>query len=120
MEGRETLRIFGDPAYSDAFGTVSAFSDPMGRHALPANQAGWNASLSSAWIEVERVFGDVQKFWTYTAFGKAQRAGSQPVAAYYVVAVLLTNLLACLRGERQGNRFGLTPPSVESYLSIDD
>lgn len=118
MEGRETLYIFGDPAYSATFGTACPFEHPLGRFALPADQQRWNAALSSVRIEVERAFGRVQQTWTYTAFGKGLRAGMQPVAAYFAVAVLLTNMQVCLRGQTRRNRFGLTPPTVESYLQL--
>jgi hypothetical protein len=118
MEGRETLYVFGDPAYTAAFGTACPFEHPLGRFALREDERQWNAALSSARIEVERSFGRVQTTWTYTAFGKGLRAGIQPVAAYFVAAVLLTNMQTCIRGQTRRNRFGLTPPTVESYLQL--
>jgi hypothetical protein len=117
MEGRETLYVFGDPAYSAAFGTACPFEHPLAQFSLPEDQQRWNAALSSVRIEVERAFRSVQQSWTYTAFGKGLRAGMQPVAAYFVIAILLTNVQTCLRGRERRNRFGLTPPTVESYLS---
>jgi hypothetical protein len=118
MEGNETLYVFGDPAYSAAFGTACPFEHPLGRFALTEDKQRWNAALSSVRIEVERVFGRVQQTWTYTAFGKGLRAGMQPVATYFVAAVLLTNAQTCLRGQTRRNRFELTPPTIESYLQL--
>ena len=73
MEGHETLYVFGDLAYTAAFGTACPFEHPLGRFALQEDERPWNSALSSVRIEVERSFGRVQTTWTYTAFGKGLR-----------------------------------------------
>jgi hypothetical protein len=67
-------------------------------------------------ITVENAFGQTQQLWTYTAFNKGLKAGWQPVAAYFAVAILLSNCLTCIRGNSISGRFFLPPPTVEAYL----
>lgn len=117
MEGRDILRIYGDLAYRAAYGTACPWRHHQGQRLLPAEERAWNKSLSSSRIAVEQAFGSVQSLWTYTAFGKALRAGYQPVGAYFPVAVLLTNCYVCLRRtSASGSRFEVPPPTVEAYL----
>jgi hypothetical protein len=118
MEGQTTLYVYGDPAYKAGFGTACPFTSAQGRHFLPQDQQEWNRKLSSVRIAIEQSFGRVQVLWTYTAFGKGLRAGWQPVATYFVVAVLLSNCHTCLRSNNltQRNRFMVLPPEVEAYL----
>lgn len=42
-----------------------------------------------------------------------------PVAAYYLVGVLLTNCFTCLRGNQIGDQFLLSPPLLRNYLRLD-
>ena len=119
MEGHETLYIYGDPAYNGSFGIVSGWKDPRGCRYLSTEKQRFNKVLSSIRIAVEQSFGRTQVLWTYTAFNKGLAAGWQPVAAYFVVAVLLTNCHTCLQGSSPvGSRFIVPPPEVEAYLSL--
>jgi DDE superfamily endonuclease len=88
MAGKETLYIYGNPAYNSSFGVACPFKHPYGRRYLSRAQQEFNRSLSTVRIAVEQAFGDVQVQWTYTAFSKALTAGLQPVAAHFVVAVV--------------------------------
>ncbi|OBT40918.1 hypothetical protein VE00_08802 [Pseudogymnoascus sp. WSF 3629] len=45
--GRQTLRVYGDPAYANTFGTLCPFEHPQGRHWLPPNEREYNARLLS-------------------------------------------------------------------------
>jgi DDE superfamily endonuclease len=119
MQGRKTLYIYGDGAYHASYGVAVPFEDACGRHWLPANKKAWNKALSSVRIAVEQSFGRTQVLWTYTAFNKGLTAGWQPVAAHFIVAILLTNCHTCLRGSSSaGNRFLISPPSIEAYLLL--
>lgn len=42
-----------------------------------------------------------------------------PVAAYYLVGVLLTNCFTYLRGNQIGDQFLLSPLSLQNYLRLD-
>jgi DDE superfamily endonuclease len=116
LAGQETLYIYGDPAYNTAFGVACPFEHPRGRRFLNRQQQAFNKALSSVRIAVEQAFGDIQVQWTYTAFAKGLTAGKQPIAAYFAVAVLLTNCYICMR--RRTGRFGVSPPHIRDYLSM--
>jgi hypothetical protein len=73
--GRQILRVYGDPAYANTFGTLCPFEHPQGRHWLPPNEREYNARLLSVRIAVENAFGHTQQLWTYTAFSKGLKAG---------------------------------------------
>jgi DDE superfamily endonuclease len=114
MDGHETLYIYGDPAYNASFGVACPFKHPQGRRHLTHAEQHFNKALSTVRIAVEQAFGDIQVQWTYTAFGKGLTAGAQPVAAQFIVAVLLTNCWVCLREPK--NRFLIDPINIEEYL----
>ena len=119
MQGCKTLYIYGDSAYHASYGVAVPFEDSRGRRWLPANKQSWNKALSSVRIAVEQTFGHTQVLWTYTAFSKGLTAGCQPVAAHFIIAVLLTNCHTCLRSSSSaGNQFLIPPPSIEAYLSL--
>jgi nuclease HARBI1 len=115
FQDKPILYIYGDPAYSNAYGISCPFEHPRGRRFLDPDKRAFNQSLSSVRIAVEQAFGDIQNQWTYTAFGKGLTAGKQPVAAYFVIAVLLSNCYTCIR--RPQNRFSVQPPTIQNYLS---
>jgi hypothetical protein len=117
MIGHQTLYLYGDLAYRARFGTACPFSNANGRQFLTPDKADWNRQLLSVCIAVEQCFGRVQVLWTYTAFAKGFRASFQPVAAIFVVAVLLMNCHTCFCGNSgQNNRFAVLPPKVEDYI----
>src|SRR5438045_4854772 len=119
MKGCKTLYVYGDPAYNASFGVAALWEDPHGHQWLPPDKAAFNRALSSVRIAVEQSFGCTHVLWTYTAFNKGLTAGWQPVAAYFVVAVLLMNCHTCLQGSSPvGSRFIVPPPEVEAYLSL--
>jgi hypothetical protein len=62
-------------------------------------------------ISVEHGFAHVQNKWMKNAFHHSLRAGSSPVAAYFLTAVLFSNVYTCLRGNQISMRFGLGPPT---------
>jgi hypothetical protein len=118
MEEPEWLFLYGDPAYRCTTGIMSPFSHPRGRRHLPLDEQAFNRSLSSARIAVENCFGRTQQLFSYMAFSKGLRSGSQPVAAYFAIAILLTNCHTCFHGNLISRRFKVDPPSIEAYLCI--
>jgi len=114
---RRPLYLFGDQAYKHLNGIFSPY--PGGR-TLTGDKAAFNRRLSSVRIAVEQAFGQTQNLWTYNAFSTQLRPGLQPVAAYYLVSVLLTNCYTCMRGNSAaGSRFLVRPPSIKEYLIPD-
>jgi hypothetical protein len=116
MRDRKVLYLFGDPAYHATFGIQAPITSSAGRRHLSYEQQRFNAHLASVRIAVEQSFGEIHNRWTYTAFGKALTAGSQPVATFFLGAVLLSNCFTILSNKR--NRFEVTRLSIEEYLEI--
>jgi hypothetical protein len=119
MEGREIQYLYGNPAYNCVYGVISPYTHPRGRHYLLAAQQSFNKGLSTAQIAVENAFRQTQQLWTYTAFSKGLKAGLQPVAAHFAVAILLLNCHTCMHGNSISGRFLVPLPLVEAYLNHD-
>ncbi len=116
-EGRRQLFLYGDQAYKHLDGIFGPY---RGGRALSGPKKAFNKTLSSVRIAVEQAFGQTQNLWTYNAFDIQLRPGLQPVAAYYLVSVLLTNSYTCLHGQSAaGSRFLIRPPTLEEYLISD-
>jgi len=54
-----------------------------------------NRQLASVRVSVEHAFKHIARYWTYTAFAKGLCPSNQLVAAYFLIAVLLTNCYKC-------------------------
>lgn len=92
---RETLYLFGDPAYYCTFGVCAPFKTPTAGQ-LTADEARFNKMLSSVRISVEHAFGDAWRTWNYLSNSQQLHAGNQAVGAFFRTAVLLNNLRACI------------------------
>lgn len=53
------------------------------------------------------------------AFETQMKGRLQPVAAYYLVSVLLTNCYTCMRGNCISSRFMTRPATLREYLVIE-
>ena len=88
----------------------------QGANLTPAQQQ-FNANMSSARIAVEWTFGEVATTWAYVDMKKQQKILLQPVALYYRVTALLSNLRTILRyGNKAAEHFVVSPPTSEEYL----
>ena len=63
---RETLYLYGDPAYSCSFGVCAPFRTPAGG-VLDRDYAEFNKHLSRERISIEHAFGDSWRQWNYLA-----------------------------------------------------
>ena len=106
------LQIFGDPAY----GINQQLISPFPNGGSTGEQRHWNAEMSSIRIEVEHGFGIVTKTWPFLNASWKMQIYHSPIALYYRVGVLLTNVLNCLRPNQVAQYFGCHPPSLEDYL----
>jgi hypothetical protein len=70
--------------------------------------------MSRCRIHVENCFGKISNLWQSHQMPSRLQSLNSPVAAYYIVAVLLTNIFTCIRGNE--TIFGLKPPSLHDYL----
>ena len=100
----ERLYVFGDSAYTGSYATIGCYNKPRGRQ-LTERQRQFNREMSSTRVSVEHGYGRIQNLWQSQGFHLRKRMGSTPVAAYYLAAVLLTNLMTCLRGHQISVKF---------------
>ncbi|RPA93511.1 hypothetical protein L873DRAFT_1704691, partial [Choiromyces venosus 120613-1] len=115
--GDEALNVYGDAAYSPAFGIMGPF---RGDGMTPAEEA-VNVVMSGYRIVVEWGFAHIVNYWSFAVFKRGLKLHLSPVAAYYMIAVLLTNCHTCLHGGNQTlEKFRMDPPLVEEYLYLVD
>src|SRR2546421_886718 len=115
----ERLLVYGDAAYkAGAYGLVGAKTAPAGGE-LSSKEREYNKAMSSFRIVVENAFGIVSNKWRANGFTMGLRAGSSQVGSIYLVSVLLTNCLTCIRGGNQvSSYYSMEPPSLASYLGM--
>ena len=80
--------LYGDDAYPLSLYLQKAYQGA----ALTQAQQRFSTKMSKARVAVEWLFGDISSQWVYLAIKKQQKVLLQPVAKYYRVAALLTNL----------------------------
>jgi hypothetical protein len=112
----EHLYLYGDAGYYGSFGIMGVFR-AFPNTPLTSEQTSFNTHMLSLKITVEQGFGMVSQKWAYNSYRLGLQTGSSPVAGFYLVSVLFTNILTCLR---QWNvvcmRFSCTPPLLSEYL----
>lgn len=86
--------LYGDPGYPCRSHIISPFK---GVH-LSLRESAYNTRFSKVRMSVAHAFGLVTQLWQGLNFFVMQRALLSPVGVQYRVAVLLTNLYACVRG----------------------
>ena len=104
--------IYGDPAYGLTQNILAPF-----RGQVTQAEHEFNSAMSAVRVTVEWTFGKIVQLFAYLDFKKNQKVLLQPVGKYYIVGALLTNCHTCLYGSWTSDFFGLTPPTVEVYLS---
>ncbi|KAH8776211.1 hypothetical protein BGZ57DRAFT_892236 [Hyaloscypha finlandica] len=116
-EGRDApFYIYGDPAYSGAYGVLGAYTRVGGRTLLRDEKV-FNIIIAQVRITIEQLFGNVLVIWGFSGHKYQQKAGQSPVAAYYLVSILLMNLMTCVRRENKVSQyFDLQPPTLDEYL----
>ena len=119
LAGKEDndLYLFGDSAYTSFRRIMRPYPEAT---AAPEDKH-FNLIISGVRIAVEQAFGLTKNNWALNAYDNALKSGLQPVAAYFEVSILFTNLLTCLVGRTAVNsRFKIQPPSAEEYLKSGD
>lgn len=107
--------LYGDPGYTCADGLTCPCK---GSDIDPVEQL-FNSRMSSVRISVEWGFGRVTNLWAFLNYAPQQRALQSPIASYYKVAILLTNVRTILdEGNIISTKFNLSPPTLQSYLHI--
>ncbi|KIV87417.1 hypothetical protein PV11_02965 [Exophiala sideris] len=112
----EELYLYGDPAYCSSAIVIGPYKKPK-RGQLSVDEQEFNTHMSSFRVSVEHGFGLAKNLWHGLEIKSKLRTGSSPVGAMIAVAILFTNCFTCLRGNQVSLKFGVSPPSIESYLS---
>ncbi|KAK9368742.1 hypothetical protein V1509DRAFT_622668 [Lipomyces kononenkoae] len=89
--------LYGDPAYTEGYGIMGPFKTRPAHLNLTPDEADFNARMSGVRIAVEQLFGLVLNKLAYNAYKYGLRQQSTPVAAFYTVSVLFTNILLAYR-----------------------
>lgn len=120
LENDQRLYVYGDPAYTGSGATIGAYKRPPGGE-MTAAQHEFNATMAKTRVAVEHGFGYVQKKWLKNSFHSTMMVGSSPCGAYYLAAILMSNIMTCLRGGNQiSQQFQCPPPSLNEYLEEND
>lgn len=108
-------------AYADS-GYIGLFNDHLivgyKGATLTAEQLAFNLTMSKVRESVEWCFGKVITYFAFLDFRKNLKVFLQPVAAYYITGVLLTNCHTCFYGSLTSEYFGCIPPDIEDYLRV--
>lgn len=105
-------------AGADSAFPVHPHCTPMYRGVLLAGlQRVFNRNYSPVRIQVEWGFGLVVTLFPYMQYRLKLKMLLQPVGLLLPVAVLLTNIHTCLRGNAISHACGLSPPSLRDYLA---
>ena len=88
----EPYIIYGDPTYGVSQHILAPFQGAR----LSPQQQEFNRAISKVCVSVKWAFGKVVLNFAYMDFKKNQKVLLQPVGKYYLVAVLLTAIHACM------------------------
>jgi hypothetical protein len=114
VQGPESpLFLYGDIAYEGCYQVITPFQETR---PLSAEQHKFNDWVAIDRISVEQAFGRVQRLWHTNALDADLRPRLQPVAMWYAISILLTNVVSCLRGNKVGIQYNIEPMSLEDYL----
>ena len=139
---RHDSGIFGESGLPEVMASLPGVSIPGLRHSIPvalyadegyalsnrvfvpypdgrldALHAAFNHTMSQSRIQVEWGYHMILRSWTSLDFKRNLKIFKSPIAAYYVVAALLTNVQSCLNSYNDVTLYsGGTTPSVEDYL----
>ncbi len=115
--GCQPLYLFEDQVYKHLNGIFSPYSEEW---TLTDDKTVFNHCLSSVQIAIEQAFEQTQNLWTYNAFSTQLCSELQPVTAYYLVSVLLTNCYTCMHSNSAAeSQFLVQPSSIKKYLISD-
>jgi hypothetical protein len=113
LEGHENLFLFGDSPYEACYRVIAPYKRTQ---VLSREEITFNRVLSSDRISIEQAFGLITLLWRANSLNINLKALLQPIAVWYEVSVLLTNIYSCLRGNVVSTRYGIKPPLLEEYL----
>jgi hypothetical protein len=79
----------------------------------------FNDRMAAVRISVEWGIMRIKQLFAFLTFVLPLRIYSAPVAKYYRVAALLTNMITCMSGSCEtAEYFNCAPPSLDEYMSL--
>ena len=108
------LKLYADKIYNNGPLITAAFSRRHG--VVQPWQTSQNSIMSRIRIAVEWSFGKIITQNAFLDFWKNQKIQMSPLAKYYHVATLLTNMHTCLYGAEHCNYFEILPPTLDEYM----
>ena len=111
------LHVYGDAGYVAA---SDMYVSPFPTQGITAEQEQFNLQMSQLHVSVEHGFAKVVNLWPYMCHYRQLKTFRQPVAWYYAVAVLLTNLHTCAYSSQTSHFYQCMPPHMHEYLGVPD
>jgi nuclease HARBI1 len=113
-DGMVDYAIYGDPAY-----TLSRFIvKPYDRIGATEEELYHNTVMSTGRVSVENAIGQVTSTFSALDFTRLERPSVGNISVKYLVAVILRNLMTCIRGENQiSSFFNYSPPTLHQFLA---
>jgi hypothetical protein len=106
--------LYGDRGYIQTAQLITPFHN----HLNDPLQDRFNTEMSKLRISVEHSFGAVTNYWKFFTFASQQKLWLSPVACFYAVSVLLTNIHSCINQTNQTSQFfQCKPPTLSEYLN---
>ncbi|KXS11130.1 hypothetical protein M427DRAFT_102802, partial [Gonapodya prolifera JEL478] len=112
----EPYQVYGDPAYLPGNGHLAG---PWKLVHLSDAQQEFNSRNSAVRVSIEWAWEKPATLFAFLNYYRNLRVELSPVGLYYSIGILLTNAHTCLYGSQTGERFGLTPPTLEEYLKTE-
>lgn len=112
----EHMYLYGDPVYYGRFGIIRAYCSKSSS-SLSDSQQAFNVEMSRLRISVKHGFVLCLQLWSFNSYRCGLQYGKSPVAVFYLIFILLTNMYTCLRGNLISQRFQCSPPSLSVYLA---
>lgn len=114
---QERLYLYGDPAYYLSYRVIPPYKALPGVPLNPVLQE-INAHMSSLRISIEHGFGQTMMLWSFNSFRTGLKIRLSPVAAYFLISVLFSNIHTCLYGNQTSQKFQCIPPTIDEYLHL--
>ena len=90
---------------------------PFRNMVLTPQMVNFNKAMSSVWVSVEWLFGDIVEYFKFVDFKKNLNISLSSVGKMYIVCAILRNVLTCLYGNTSSNFFELDHPTLEEYFA---
>ncbi|KAF8587376.1 hypothetical protein K439DRAFT_1645863 [Ramaria rubella] len=111
--GCRFFQVYGDLAYTVSPQIVSPFAR-VG--ILTPQELAWNKAMGGVRISVEHAFGLVLQDWPYLNMFWKQKIFGNACGVFYWIAVILSNVHACLVPNQTAQRYSCMLPKLQEYF----